>query len=222
MIGVYGGTFDPVHYGHLRTAVEVKEALGMQELRFVPCQIPPHRSQPGASPHQRLDMLRAALTDAPKGLRIDTRELERIGPSFMVDTLFALRDEIGKTIPLSLIVGLDAFCGLHHWHRWESLLELAHVVVMQRPGIDPGWPKELEGVISRCRRQDSEELHRLPAGLIHFMTVTQLEISASQIRRLILEGRSARYLTPDAVLRLIDQDQLYCSENEAAGLSRFN
>jgi len=209
MIGVYGGTFDPVHTGHLRTALEVKEALGMQQLRFVPCQIPAHRGKPGASPAQRLAMLQAALTDAPAGMQIDSRELERSGPSFMVDTLSSLREEIGSAVPLSLIVGLDAFRGLHLWHRWESLFELAHVVVMQRPGVDAVWPYELEEVIRRGRRQDSKELHRLPAGLIYFITVTQLDISASQIRQLISERKCARYLTPDSVLDLIEQDRLY-------------
>ena len=209
MIGVYGGTFDPVHTGHLRTALEVKEVLGMQHLRFVPCQIPAHRGKPGASPAQRLAMLQAALTDAPAGMQIDCRELERSGPSFMVDTLSSLREEIGSTLPLSLIVGLDAFRGLHLWHRWESLFELAHIVVMQRPGIEPVWPHELEEMVSRRRRLNPEDLHKFPAGLIHFVAVTQLDISASQIRQLISQRKSARYLTPDSVLDLIEQDRLY-------------
>ena len=209
MIGVYGGTFDPVHYGHLRTSLEVGEALGLDELRFVPCQIPPHRGAPGATPEQRVAMLRAALADAPYGVRIDTRELERAGPSFMFDTLTSIRDDVGSKTPLALIVGSDAFHGLHRWHRWQSLIELAHIVVMQRPGTEPTWPRELEGFFTKFVRQQPRDLKVLPAGLIHFMVVSQLEISASHIRQLIGQQKSAQYLTPESVLRLIDQNQLY-------------
>ena len=209
MIGVYGGTFDPVHYGHLRTSLEVGEALGLDELRFVPCQIPPHRGAPGATPEQRVAMLRAALADAPFGVRIDTRELERAGPSFMFDTLTSIRDDVGSKTPLALIVGSDAFHGLHRWHRWQSLIELAHIVVMQRPGTEPTWPRELEGFFTKFVRQQPRDLKVLPAGLMHFMVVSQLEISASHIRQLIGQQKSAQYLTPESVLRLIDQNQLY-------------
>ena len=209
MIGIYGGTFDPVHYGHLRTSLEVREALELDELRFVPCQIPPHRGAPGASPEQRVAMLRAALADAPYGVRIDTRELERAGPSFMFDTLTSIRDDVGSKTPLALIVGSDAFHGLHRWHRWQSLIELAHIVVMQRPGTEPTWPRELEGFFTKFVRQQPRDLKVLPAGLMHFMVVSQLEISASHIRQLIGQQKSAQYLTPESVLRLIDQNQLY-------------
>jgi nicotinate-nucleotide adenylyltransferase len=209
MIGVYGGTFDPVHYGHLRTSLEVWEALELDELRFVPCQIPAHRGTPGATPEQRLAMLRAALADAPPGIRIDTRELERAGASFMVDTLSSLRDDIGNTAPLILILGSDAFQGLHRWHCWQSLAELAHIVVMQRPGIERTWPAELEGYFAKCICQQPKDMKTRPAGLIHFMAVSQLEISASHIRQLVGYQKSAQYLTPQSVIRLIDQNQLY-------------
>lgn len=209
MIGVYGGTFDPVHYGHLRTSLEVREALELDELRFVPCQIPPHRGAPGATPEQRVAMLRAALADAPYGVRIDTRELERTGPSFMFDTLSSIRDDIGSKTPLALIVGSDAFHGLHRWHRWQSLIELAHIVVMQRPGTEPTWPPELEVFFAHRLCQRPKDLKTQPVGLIHFMVVSQLEISASHIRQLVGQQKSAQYLTPESVLRLIDQNQLY-------------
>ena len=209
MIGVYGGTFDPVHYGHLRTSLEVRDALELDELRFVPCQIPPHRGAPGATPEQRVAMLRAALADAPYGVRIDTRELERAGPSFMFDTLSSIRDDIGSTTPLALILGSDAFHGLHRWHRWQSLIELAHIVVMQRPGTEPKWPSELEGFFTKFVCQQPRDLKALPAGMIHFMVVSQLEISASHIRQLVAKKKSAQYLTPEPVLRLIDRNQLY-------------
>ena len=209
MIGIYGGTFDPVHYGHLRTALEVQEALGLDELRLVPCQIPPHRGEPGARPEQRLALLQAALNQAPPGLCIDARELERPGPSYMVDTLASLRGEQGAERPLVLIVGLDAFLGLHRWRRWESLFELAHVAVMRRPGFEPEWPPELARELELRLTPRAADLRSHPAGLIHCVTVTQLDISASRIRALIASGHSARYLTPEGVLECISRMGLY-------------
>ncbi|MFN5746404.1 MAG: nicotinate-nucleotide adenylyltransferase [Methylococcaceae bacterium] len=209
MIGVYGGTFDPVHYGHLRTALEVSEALRLRQLRYIPCQIPPHRERPGASAGQRLGMLEAALQDAGAAVMIDTRELERPGPSFMVDTLTSLRQEIGPEQPMGLILGMDAFLGLPRWHRWQSLTTLSHLLVMQRPGYRPELPHDLDQFASTRVEITPDRLHLCPAGLIHFVEVTQLEISATRIRRCIAEGRSARYLTPDPVLAMINRLKLY-------------
>jgi nicotinate-nucleotide adenylyltransferase len=214
MIGIYGGTFDPIHYGHLRTALEVKEAVGLDELRFVPCQIPPHRGAPGASPERRLQLLQAALEDAEPGFRIDTRELERPGPSYMVDTLASIRAEIGVE-SLCLIVGLDAFLGLHRWHRWRELFGLAHILVMQRPGPSPDVPAELQAPLRDRTLGGAETLRKHPAGRIHFVTVTQLDISATRIRSAIAGGFSPRYLTPDSVLHLIRCLGLYRSEHPA-------
>ena len=211
MIGLYGGTFDPVHYGHLRTALEVQEALGLAELRLVPCQIPPHRGEPGARPDQRLAMLQAALSDAPPDLCVDPRELERPGPSYMVDTLTSLRRELPECQPLVLIVGLDAYLGLPRWRHWERLFELAHVAVMRRPGFEPEWPPELAREQDRRLTPRAADLRGRPAALIHFVTVTQLDISASRIRALIASGHSARYLTPEGVLDLIGRWGLYGS-----------
>lgn len=208
MIGIYGGTFDPVHYGHLRTALEVGEALALEELRFVPCQIPPHRGTPGASAGQRLRMLREALADSEPRLRIDPRELERPGPSYMVDTLESLRAELGK-VPLGLILGMDAFLGLTGWHRWEALFDLAHIVVMQRPGYRPEWVPELQQQLAGRMTEQPEILRASQSGRVYCLTVTQLEISASRIRHVIASQRSARYLTPDAVLAVIREEHLY-------------
>ena len=213
MIGIYGGTFDPVHYGHLRTALEVSAALGLKELRFTPCQIPPHRGTPGATAEQRLAMLQAALADAEPGLGIDARELQRPGPSYMVDTLASLREELGDTVPISLIIGLDACLGLPRWHRWKALFTLAHIVVMQRPGCEPEWPGELAKELAERRTEQPGYLREQPAGAMYLVTVTQLAISASQIRALIAARASARYLTPDAVLAYITRQELYRATN---------
>lgn len=204
MMGVYGGTFDPVHYGHLRTALEVREQLRLQEVRFIPCLLPPHRRPPRFSPAQRRRFLEAALADVPEFV-LDTRELERPGPSYMVDTLTSLRREVGRT-PLCLILGLDAFLGLPEWHRWQDLFALAHLVVMDRPDYRPRWSPPLREWVERLRTDSVEMLRQRPAGAIHFIRVTHLEISATFIRRCLAQGRSPRYLLPDAVLALIESD----------------
>ena len=208
MIGIYGGTFDPVHVGHLRTALEVSETLGLDELRFIPCQVPPHRPQPGATPLQRRAMLEMALDDGPAGFRVDPRELNRPGPSYMVDTLVSLREDVGCR-PLILILGLDAFLGLPGWHRWREIPELAHIGVMRRPGHEPRWPVELEQEIHGRLTNHAADLEATAAGRVLWLNVTQLEISASQLRRLISAGKSPRYLTPEPVARYITQHGLY-------------
>jgi nicotinate-nucleotide adenylyltransferase len=209
MLGIYGGTFDPVHYGHLRTGLEVKEALGLEELRFLPCRVPPHRGTPGAGPGQRARMLELALDGAEPGFALDLRELRREGPSYMVDTLASLREEIGDR-PLCLVVGLDAFCGLPSWHRWRDLFGLAHLAVMRRPDApEPAWAGGLAEMVAARRALDLAELRLAPAGRVAFLEVTQLAISATAIRRLVAEGKSPRYLLPEPVLRTIRSEGLY-------------
>jgi nicotinate-nucleotide adenylyltransferase len=214
MIGVYGGTFDPVHHGHLRTALEVKEAVGLDEVRFVPSRIPPHRGTPGAAPERRLALLRAALDEAEPGFRLDTRELDRPGPSYTVDTLASIRAEIGSQ-PLCLIVGLDAFLGLHRWHRWRELPGLAHILVMRRPGSAPAFADELTALLAARATPDARALRTQPQGAVHFVEVSQLDISATRIRAALAAGLSARYLLPDPVLRTILSLGLYGSGQSA-------
>lgn len=208
MIGIYGGTFDPVHIGHLRTALEVSENLGLDELRFIPCQVPPHRPQPAATPTQRRAMLELALADGPAGFRVDPRELDRPGPSYMVDTLVSLREEVGHR-PLILILGLDAFLGLPTWDRWRDIPKLAHLGVMRRPGQEPRWPAELEQEIDGRVTEELAYLESTVAGRAFWLNVTQLDISASHLRRLISTGKSPRYLTPEPVVLYITQHGLY-------------
>jgi nicotinate-nucleotide adenylyltransferase len=209
MLGIYGGTFDPIHYGHLRTALEVKDALRLDALRFLPCRLPPHRGTPGATPAQRLRMLELALEGCGLGFAVDRRELERAGPSYMVDTLDSLRAELPDE-PLCLILGLDAFCGLPRWHRWRELFGLAHIAVMQRPDApEPAWNEELEEVVRERRLQQVDALSMSLAGRIVFLDVTQLAISATSIRQLVAAGKSPRYLLPDPVLAMILEQGLY-------------
>lgn len=206
MIGLLGGTFDPIHYGHLRIALEVKEALGLAQVRFIPCRQPPHRDAPGATPQQRLQLLRLAAADMP-GFAVDTRELERDGPSYMVDTLASLRSELGDT-PLCLILGRDAFLGLPGWRRWRELLDYAHLAVVQRPG--PSLPSAGElAVLEETHRREPGQLRAAPSGGICFLPVSQLDISATRIRELLRSGRDPRFLLPDAVLESIRRTGLY-------------
>ena len=211
MLGIYGGTFDPVHFGHLRTALDVKETLRISDLRFLPCRIPTHRGSPGASPQQRLRMLELALQKADKGFSIDRRELDREGPSYMVDTLASLRaEDIDRSI--CLILGLDAFAALPSWHRWRELFNLAHFAVMQRPeSTEPKWVGELADIVLENRMEDTGKLATTPFGKIVFLEVTQLAISATGIRKLIAGGKSPRYLLPDPVLEMIQSEGIYLS-----------
>ncbi len=162
MIGILGGTFDPIHHGHLRCAQELLQDLPLDEVRLVPCRIPPHRDTPQASAEQRLRMLKAALDGAP-GLTVDDRELSREGPSYTVDTLHSLRAEFGAT-PLCLIVGMDAFNGLDRWHRWQELIGLAHIVVAHRPGWLPPQAGAVAELLSSHAIQSATELRARPAG----------------------------------------------------------
>ncbi len=212
MIGILGGSFDPIHFGHLRLAVEVQQALQLSELHLIPAGQPPHRSPPAASAGQRLSMVKAAIKGVP-GLRADDRELRRGGPSYTVDTLLSLRAELGAA-PLCLIVGMDAFLKLNTWHRWQELVGLAHVVVAHRPG----WTGEPEGEIRQLlterRVDDPKRLTTSSAGGIFLCPITQLDISSSQIRRLIAEQRSASFLLPESVLKIINTENLYLTAHK--------
>ncbi len=208
MIGIYGGTFDPVHYGHLRTALEVKEALNLDAVHFVPARLPPHRRPPSAASEARRRMLEAALADAPPGFVLDERELARPGPSYMVDTLTSLRQELGQA-SLCLLVGMDTFCGLPTWHRWQEIFSLANLVVMTRPGYVLRFSPALARELGRRRVEDNTGLRKLPCGVIYFQPVTQLEISSTFIRQCLATGRNPKYLLPDRVLALIRQEGYY-------------
>jgi len=221
MIGIFGGTFDPVHFGHLRPALDVKQALGLDEMRMIPAFRPPHRVQPEANPGQRLTMLRAAV-GGESDLLVDNREMQREGESFMVDTLVSLRDERGDE-PLCLVLGADAFLQLDSWHRWREILELAHIVVTHRPGWELDMNEanpELQELWRERQVTDSRQLASSPAGNIILQAVTPLDISATQIRALVAAGENPRYLLPDAVWNLIRMQGLYgfSAEKNALGI----
>lgn len=214
-IGILGGTFDPVHIGHLRLALELYDALDLAEIRFIPLHSHPFGKTPQAAPAQRQRMLELALADLPE-CKLDLRELQRGGLSYTVDTIESLRAEDEKR-PLCLFLGLDAFQQLDRWRRWDTLLKSTHIVVVDRPGsphMTQGMQDtQFNSVIADLTEQHTtdsvESLHTTAAGCIFRHPIPLLDISATRIRSLIASGRSARYLVPDNVLNLIHEQRLY-------------
>nr|CAA6812456.1 MAG: Nicotinate-nucleotide adenylyltransferase (EC [uncultured Thiotrichaceae bacterium] len=204
MIGIIGGTFDPIHFGHLRTALEIAEGCGMEQVRFIPGSIPPHRPQPLATAEQRLEMVRLAIGGEDKFIA-DPRELARVGESYTVETLQSLRDDFGDDVPLAFIMGMDAFLSFRSWHRWQDIMKMAHLVVMHRPGYEPD-ASEWHG---ETHVQEHCELQQSPAGRVAFQAVTQLDISATFIREACRNGNSLHYLMPEAVRAYIAAHDLY-------------
>jgi len=191
-LAILGGTFDPIHHGHLRAAWEASEALDA-EVRLVPARTPPHRPPPVADAAGRVALLRVALSGQDR-LGIDTRELDRQGPSYTVDTLASLRADIGPRRPLVLLVGADAFAGLASWSRWQELFGLAHIGVLTRPGAGHAPSPELGTFIEGRRTQVLDG----PAGQVVDIAITPLDIAATAIRESFAAGHEPRYLMPSA------------------------
>ncbi|HEX5787997.1 MAG TPA: nicotinate-nucleotide adenylyltransferase [Woeseiaceae bacterium] len=206
-IGVFGGTFDPVHYGHLRTAFEMLQALRFEEVRFVPCGDPPHRGETTADARQRHEMVRVAVEGQP-GFVVDDREIRRDGPSYTIDTLMELRREFASR-SIALILGMDAFLGLPRWHRWREILEVAHIVVAHRPGWRAPDIGPLGELLDERGTLRVDDLHETTRGRIHIHAVTQLEISSTEIRELVEAGRDPRFLMPDGVRHVIASTRCY-------------
>ena len=210
-IGVFGGTFDPIHFGHLRMAEELAEALQLAEVRIIPAGQPPHRGVPRTPAIHRLEMARLAIAGNTR-FKLDDREVREVRASYTVDTLADLRAELGAQQPIWLLMGADAFLGLSSWKEWHRLFELAHIAVAHRPGyrlvqsdaLNDGLREELE------RRQVSNFLEA-PAGSILLRPITQLDIAATDIRNRLQAARSVRYLMPDGVLDYIQKNRLYLS-----------
>ena len=209
-IGLFGGTFDPLHYGHLRTAFELWQALKLSEVRFMPTGSPPHREQPHASAQLRLQMVKAAIADQPAFV-VDDREVRRTGVSYSVDTLTEVRGEYPQR-SLCLLLGMDAFLGLPNWHRWRDLLDLAHIIVAHRPGWRAPTMGPLGEVMVDRGTGSVHELHEQRAGRIYVHAVTQLEISSTELRQLISQGRDPRYIVPEEVRRITRGTRCYAAQ----------
>lgn len=188
MIGLFGGTFDPVHYGHIKPVLAVKESLTLNQVRFIPNRQPPHRDQPWLSVEQRLSLLTEAIIDIP-GFTIDTRELDRVGPSYMVDTLWSLKQEfVGES--LVLIVGMDVLYSITSWHRWQDIFKFCHLVVTQRPGfqtteISQHLDAPACAFIEDRLVESPADLSYDEGGKILLQSVPQVDVSATRIRELI-------------------------------------
>ncbi len=210
-IGLFGGTFDPVHFGHLRLAEESMAHLGLGSVRWIPAGQPPHRGTPQVTAIQRLEMVRRSTAGNAR-FSVDPAEVEAAAPSYTVHTLERLRRELGETQPLVLLVGADAFAGLASWHRWRDIFALAHVAISHRPGFPvetASLPHELATEFNDRRLDDVAGLRAAPGGGVVTFAMTQLAISATQIRKLLANGLSARYLLPDTVLDYIQTHSLY-------------
>ncbi len=206
-VAIMGGTFDPIHYGHLRSAADLKRRLGVDELRLLPCGEPPHRQLPQVEAKHRWNMLRLALQEFPE-LTADDRELQRPGPSYSVETLESLRQELGPQCALCLVIGMDAFLGLSKWHRWRELIQLAHLVVIARPGYRlPASGPEAE-LIRSCTEATQDWILQ-PAGAVIIEELQAYDISATGIREAIAKSQPPAGCTPQAVLDYIDQHALY-------------
>lgn len=204
-IGILGGTFDPVHFGHLRSALEVCLQLKLDHVRLIPCALPPHRQQTVASAEVRRLMLELAVKSVSQ-LIVDDRELHREGPSFTVDTLLSLREQF-RDNPLFLILGTDAFRGLSSWSRWQQIIQLAHIVVVQRADESLNLDSQMQDWYQQHLAGADDRY--LPAGKIWPLTVTPLAISATQVRQELAAGNAVNFLLPEAVIALIDQLALY-------------
>ncbi len=210
MIGIFGGTFDPVHFGHLRAALEAMEKLGLRDFRMMPAGTPPHRPTTFASAEHRLAMLKLALRNH-QDLALDGREIRREGDSFMVDTLAGIHAE-APTARLLLMIGQDAANSLDQWHQWRRLFELCHLVIMRRPDSKHTYSEDLLEQMESRMVDDPHQLRAASAGLVLPLEVTQLAISSTDIRRRVGLGLSPRYLLPEAVVAYIHEHRLYADQ----------
>jgi nicotinate-nucleotide adenylyltransferase len=207
-IAILGGTFNPIHNGHLRSALELRQRLQLAEVRLMPAAVPPHRAAPTCPAPMRVEMVRQAVADEA-GLSCDPRELERAGPSYSIDSLAEIRAELGASASISLVMGADAVASLDDWHRWRELTDFAHVIVIARPG----WEIPRRGSVAEWLQQRLTEavttLQHEPCGGVYIESLTPLAISSTEIRRQIAAGESPRYLLPDVVWRTIQSAGLY-------------
>ncbi|WP_321326393.1 nicotinate-nucleotide adenylyltransferase [Thiomicrorhabdus sp.] len=202
-IGINGGTFDPVHYGHLRPALEVMQRLGFEQVRFVPCFRPVHKNTPSVSAKQRSDMIKLAIQKQPKFV-LDTIEMDKGGPSYTADTLAILKEQF-KDFSLVLMMGTDAFAKFYTWHEWQKILKMANIVVMHRPGE----PVPQSGESGEIYKQNHVTQFTAEAGQVMDIDVTQLDISSTLVRNHLLAGQSAEYLLPPCVMEYINEHGLY-------------
>jgi len=207
-IGIFGGTFDPVHSGHIAIAQDFQRLLQLDDMRLVPCRLPPHRDAPSANDADRLAMLKLACANTT--LTVDDRELQREGLSYTIDTLASLRAELGHDCALVLCLGSDAFAKLDTWHRWQMLVNLAHIAVATRANCLPALNPAVCDVLAQRQTHDASELKKSAGGRIYLAQLSQIPVSSTQVRQELAAHRNSRDLSPD-VLHYIQQRGLYPS-----------
>lgn len=205
-IGLFGGTFNPIHIGHLRSAIEVAELMLLDELRLIPNALPPHRETPVVSAQQRLTMVQLAVSNIPQ-LSVDDIELSRNKPSYTFDTLYSIQQTLTPNDTLFFIMGWDAFCGLPSWYRWQELLNYCHILVLQRPHVSAKIPPELQAFLTDKLVDFNQFIGA--AGQVAYLQQTPLDISSTKIRHCLTQNKSVRFLLPDTVLDYINQHKLY-------------
>ena len=213
LVGIFGGTFDPIHYGHLRIAEEIVETVGLQKMYFVPAGIPRLRHSPVASPQHRVEIVRLAIQKNPDFV-LDEREIYRDSVSYSIDTAREFKQEFGEEVRLCLVLGADAFIKLSEWNNWKELFNLCHFIVSTRPGytltlIKELLSKELREECSQRWVSNTESLKKNASGLIFIASTTMLDISATTIRAHIAVGRSVRHLVPSVTVNYISENKLY-------------
>ena len=213
LVGIFGGTFDPIHYGHLRVAEEIVETVGLQKMYFVPAGMPRLRHSPVASSQHRVEIVRLAIQKNPDFV-LDEREIYRDGVSYSIDTVREFKQEFGEEVRLCFILGADAFIKLPEWNNWKELFNLCHFIVSTRPGysltlIKELLSKELREECSQRWVSNTESLRKDTSGLIFIASTTMLDISATTIRAHIAVGRSVRHLVPSVTVNYISENKLY-------------
>jgi len=193
LLGILGGTFDPVHIGHLRTAMDLQQALKISEIRLIPNYLPAHRPEPRLKAEKRVQLLQQAVAELP-GLIVDDREISRQGTSYMVDTLNELKQQF-EDRHLCLIIGMDAYNSFCSWHQWPRILELANLLVMQRAGVDRLENHQLD----ERRVCQAEALEQTAAGCVYVQPVSQLDISSTRIRHMVSQDENIRFLVPENI-----------------------
>lgn len=206
---LFGGTFDPVHYGHLKPVEALAGQVGLKKVTLLPNNVPPHRPQPEASPEQRVEMVRLAIAGNAL-FDLDRREMQRDTPSWTIETLAELRAERGTDQPLAFIIGQDSLLSLHKWHRWEEILTLCHLLVCRRPGyaIKMETP-DLQRWLEEHQAASAKTLHQRPYGKVFLAETPLISISATEIRTRLHQGQSCDDLLPSAVSAYISDAGLY-------------
>ncbi len=209
-LGLYGGSFDPVHRGHLETALEVQQRLSLAELRFLPAARSPLKTSSSAHQH-RLAMLDIALAPYPS-LQVDARELQRPPPSYTIDSLSAIRAEQGPQRPLIFILGVDSLLALPRWRRWQELTGLAHLLVVSRPGFQADFSPELAHWLKTVRTDEAALLQSRPFGHLLFLETQPWPLASRDIRAAIGQGRDVSPLLPPGVWDYIQEHGLYTEQ----------